>query len=76
MNLNYLTSDQRYTPTHGIVPGSRVRQSAELAPVGGPRQMDAHGATVELVTTAIFFAGKCGNNNSTRPSKPLPMCIG
>ena len=50
---------------HVIVPGSRVRQSSELAPVGLPRQVDEHGATVELVkegdlVRAIDVTCACG----------------
>ena len=55
----------QHTLPHGIVPGNRVRQSAELALVGGPRQVDAHGATVELVkdgdvVQAIDVTCACG----------------
>lgn len=50
---------------HGIVPGNRVRQSAELAPVGGPQQSESHGVTVELVkdgevVRAIDVTCACG----------------
>lgn len=55
-----------HTLPHVIVPGSRVRQSAELAVVGGPRQVDAHGATVEVVkegnvVRAIDVTCACGH---------------
>ncbi len=50
---------------HVIVPGSRVRQSAELAPVGVPRQVNNDGTTVELVkegdlVRAIDVTCACG----------------
>ena len=48
-----------------IVPGSRVRQSAESVPVGGPRPVVLHGTTVELVkdgdvVQAIDVTCACG----------------
>ncbi len=50
---------------HGVVPGNRVRQSPELAPVGGPRLACQQEATVELVKVddvvqAIDVTCACG----------------
>lgn len=51
---------------HVIVPGSRVRQSAEVAPVGVPQPAEPEAPTVELIkdgdlVRAIDVTCRCGH---------------
>lgn len=64
-----MTTRIQNADSHGlaqaIVPGSRVRQSAETVPVGGPRPVVTHEPVVELVkegevVQAIDVTCACG----------------